>query len=151
MRSIPPGNVRTFTLTRPNTQCRSVEKGHMAVRPIMLTQSQQFRPPWQVKKIPPIEMPLLLCPSHRGETTNKIIPSVEEIPVCPVKGKPWLGRFPPDLLPLPCGTDPPAARLHVRRSQEAAVPLAEPQTSPQSRPGGNTACKVLPCMQKVCC
>lgn len=110
-KSIPPRNVKTSTPTRPNPQCRSVEKSHMPVGPVTLTWSQQFRPyyplsPLASEENSPYWDATVALPFSQG--TNH-----------------WQNHsF--------CGGDP-------------SVP-----SEGEALARGNTACKVLPCMQKVC-
>lgn len=131
MQSVPPGKVRSFTLTRPNSQCRSVEHSHAYKTCLSYMESTVYAPVilsplWQVKKILPVEMSLCFALLTEEEPAARPLLLVEESSVCQMKGKPWLGRLLPDLLPPPGGTNPPSARLHVRCSHVALLALADP-------------------------
>lgn len=144
MQNILPGKVRPFTLTRPNTQCRSVEQSHAYKTCLAYVESPVqapviLSPLWQVNKILPVEMPLCFA-LLTEETPTRPLLLVEKSSVSQMKGKPWLGRFLPDLLPPPRHTDPPPPRLRVRCSYMAFLAPAKPQTSPQFCRAGLAHC-----------
>lgn len=97
MQSILPGKVRPFTLTRPNTQCGSVEQSYACKTCLAHMKSTVqvpvfLSPLWEVKKILPVEMLLCFALLTVEEPKTRSLLLVEENSVCQTCGLGWAGH-----------------------------------------------------------